>query len=222
MGTYADMRARIADELANDGAITTAQINNAIQSSIADYEGEGFWFNEAVATFSTVASQELYTASDLSDIPNIIRILSMRVANSGAYTSYINGVENDTIEEVQDGSVKGAPIYYSRFANQIRLYPIPTSAQVIKISYTNRLPTLVNDSDTNAWTETCEELIRQAAKKRLCLDILQNDEGAARCAVLEKTAYEGIRKENRLRQPQQFLRTNVPSSRRTFNINAGW
>ena len=221
-GTYADMRSRIADELVNDGDITTAQINNAIQSAIADYAAEQFWFNEAVGTFSTVSSQELYTSTDLADIPTMIKVLSMRIANTGTYTSYINGIANDTIEDMQDGSIRGAPQYYSRFANKIRLYPIPNAVYSIKISYIATLATLSADADTNSWMTDGEEVIRQAAKKRLATDILADDALAQRCAVMEDKAYDGLRMENRNRRAQPLMRTELPLSRSSFNINNGW
>jgi hypothetical protein len=212
MATYVDMRNRIADELANDGDITAAQINNAIKDSIKDYEADGFWFNQKVATFSTVAAQELYGAAALADIPNMVRISSMRIPLTEGIGS-IEGVANETIEDVQDGSVTGTPRLYSRFENQIRLYPIPEAVQSIKVSYIYKLAELSADGDNNAWTSDCEELIRQAAKKRLCANILLSDEMAARYAVFEKQAYDGVRKENRLREPQQYLRADLPFGR---------
>lgn len=222
MATYSDMRTRIADELANDGDISSSQINNAILSTIADYSGEPFWFNQASSTFNTVASQENYSSSDLAAIPNIIKLLSMRINGSGTYTSYINGIDNDAIEDVQDGTVRGAPQYYARFENKIRLYPIPDAAYTIRIAYITTLATLSADSDTNAWTTDAEELIRQGAKKRLAADILQSDDIANRCARMEQEAYDGLRMENRNRRSQQFLRTDIALPRRTFNINSGW
>jgi hypothetical protein len=222
MATYGDMQTRIADELANDGGITTAQIQKAILTTIADYAGEQFWFNEAVGTFNTVAAQELYTSTDYADIPNIIKVISVRLATSGSYNGYINGVTNDSIEDMQDGSISGAPQYYSRFANKLRLYPIPNAVYSIKLSYITTLTALSADADTNAWTNDAEEVIRQGAKKRLAADILASDEIANRCAAMEAKAYEGLRAENRNRRSQQFLRTEVPGTRRTFNIYSGW
>lgn len=221
MSTYGAMTSRIADELVNDGDISTVQIQRAIQTAIADYAGEQLWFNEAVSTFSTVASQELYTSADLAAIPTIIKVLSMRIANSGAYTAYINGINNDNIEDMQDGSITGAPEYYSRFANNLRLYPIPDAVYSIKISYIATLATLSADADTNAWMTDGEEVIRQAAKKRLAMDYLADDALAQRCAVMERAAHDGMRQENRNRRSQQLLRTEI-NNRRTFNINAGW
>lgn len=221
MSTYGAMQTRIADELVNDGDITTAQIKNAIQTAIADYAGEQFWFNETVGTFSTVASQELYTSVALSDIPTIIKILSLRIANTGSYATYINGVTNDTIEDMQDGTLFGQPRFYSRFANKIRLYPIPDAVYSMKISYISTLTALSADADTNAWMTDGEEVIRQAAKKRLATDILADDALAQRCAVMEDKAYDGLRMENRNRRSQQLMRTEI-ANRRTFNINSGW
>jgi hypothetical protein len=65
-------------------------------------------------------------------------------------------------------------------------------------------------------------MIRQGAKKRIALDILASDQIAQRCAVMEKEAYQGLRSENRNRRGAQFLRTELPMTRRTFNINTGW
>ena len=222
MATYLDMQTRIADELINDGDISTAQIKNAIQSTIADYAGEGFWFNEATATLNTVANQELYSSADLSAIPDIIKIISLRIVNSGTYTTYINGITNDQIEDIQDGTLFGQPELYSRFANKIRLFPIPDAVYALKLSYISTLATLSADADTNAWMNEAEEVIRQGAKKRLATDILHSDEIAQRCAVMENKAYDGLRMENRNRRPQNFLRTELPLPRRGFNINSGW
>jgi hypothetical protein len=221
-GTYADMRARIADELANDGDISTSQINNAIQSTIADYSGEAFWFNEATSTLNTVANQETYGTADWSAIPNIIRINTIKVITSGASGYNLSSLMNDQIEDIQDGTVKGRPEYYARYANQIRLYPIPDAVYSIRFTYISTLSTLSADGDTNSWMTDGEELIRQGAKKRLAADILMSDEIANRCAAMEKEAYDGLRQKNRNRRSQQFLRTELPNFRDTFNIYRGW
>jgi hypothetical protein len=77
MSTYGTMKTRIADEFVNE-SITTAQIENAIKSAVKHYEREAFWFNQKVGTFATVAAQEYYTTAANADIPDIVRIDSMR------------------------------------------------------------------------------------------------------------------------------------------------
>lgn len=219
MTTYNDMRVRIADELVNE-SITTAQISAAIKSAVKHWERKPFWFNQKVGTFSTVASQELYTSTDLADIENMIRIDSMLVTSSG-FKSRVRGVDNSAIEDVQDGTVTGTPSMFSRYADKIRLYPIPDTVYTVTVSYLYKLATLTVNADTNAWTDECEEMIRNAAKRILATDILSADDMAARFATLEMKAYDHILAENRTRFPQTMLRTDVPPSSTSFNINSG-
>ena len=69
-------------------------------------------------------------------------------------------VENNMIEDVQDGTVTGEPEQYSRYADKIRLYPIPAAVYTMSMSYIYKLTELAQDADTNAWMTECEELIR--------------------------------------------------------------
>jgi hypothetical protein len=219
MTTYGDMQSRIADELI-DEAITTTHITRAIQTAIKHYQREPFWFNNRIATFATVADQEYYSSTDPADFENIVRIDAMSVANSTGSLAKMYGLENSLIEDVQDGTVTGIPKQYSRYANRIRLYPIPDDAYTITMRYIYKLDALSADTDTNAWVDECEELIRQAAKRVLCIDVLMADDMAARFATIEKIAYDRIRKEDKDRRPQQFLRTDLGAAR-AYNINLG-
>jgi hypothetical protein len=218
MTTYATMKTRIADEFVNE-SITTAQIENAIQSAIHHYEREAYWFNQKVGTFSTVANQETYTTAANADIPYIVRIDNMRSSEGNV----LRGVSNDHIEEMQDGSVIAPPGFFSRYSTVIRLYPIPDAVYTITMRYIYKLAVLSDGTDTNAWVDDCEELIRQAAKRILSTDILHADDMAQRYAELERVAYERIRRENKERNPQKFLRADgIPVSPNSFDINRGW
>src|SRR5712671_2258120 len=79
--SYLDMQMRIADEV-QDGNIT-ANIKSAIQDAIKLYRGTRFYFNQKTASFNTVANQEYYDGSALSDIPNLIEIESAVISNTG-------------------------------------------------------------------------------------------------------------------------------------------
>ncbi len=219
MTTYAIMQARLADELINE-SITTTHITRAIQTAIKHYEREPFWFNNRIATFATVADQEYYTSTDPEDFENIVRIDAMQVTNSASSLCKMYGVENSIIEDSQDGTVTGIPKQYSRYANRIRLYPIPDNTYTVTMRYIYKLAALSADTDTNAWVDECEELIRQAAKRVLAVDVLMADDMAARFATIEKIVYDRIRKEDKERRPQQFLRTDLGAAR-AYNINQG-
>ena len=220
MPTYSDMRARIADELANDGDISTNQINYAIQDAIKLYERRPWWFNQKIATFSTVAAQEYYTSADLADIPNIVQIDNAVVSNNG-YKTPLRAVDYSTIDDIQDGSVTAEPACFCVYQQSIRLYPIPDAAYTVTLSYVYRLTTLSADSDSNAWTNDAEELIRQCAKRRIALNYLESEEVAARFATLEREAYSEMMAENRRRRPNTLLQVPVMLAPDSFNIYTG-
>jgi hypothetical protein len=160
MTTYATMRARIADEMANDGALTTNQINNAIQSAIKSYEREEWWFNVRSVFFDTIPNGEIYGSSPLDTFNDMIDVKAISCGASGTDKRPLRAVANSFIEDVQDGSVVGEPEYYTRVANRIRFYPIPNAVYRINLTYVFKLATLVEDEDTNFWVDECEELIR--------------------------------------------------------------
>lgn len=212
MTTYAIMRARIAEELI-DSAITTSHINSAIQTAIKHYERKPWWFNQKVGTFATVADQELYTSSDLADIPNMVIIQSIVLGASSTTKSPLRGLDNSTIDDMQDGSITGEPEFYSRYADKIRLYPIPSAVYTTTVSYVYKLTALSADGDTNSWVDECEELIRQASKRILATDVIHVDELATRYVALENAAHDNLRNEYRTRMAQQYLRVDWPFGR---------
>lgn len=220
MATYSDMRARIADELANDGDITSAQINYAIQDTIKVYERRSWWFNTNVGTFTTVANQEYYTATDWPAITDAVQIDAMTVTYNGVKTS-VMPVDFDSIDEIQTNYAISIPRNYAYYDQSIRMYPIPSGAYTITVAYVMRLTTLSADSDTNAWTTEAEELIRQGAKRRIALNYLSSEEVAARYAGLEREAYTMMLAEQRSRQPNTLLRTSTVMSPKRFNIISG-
>jgi hypothetical protein len=220
MTDYATMRTRIADELANDGDITSAQINYAIQDTIKQYERRPWWFNQKTATFSTVDGQEYYSSSDLSDIPDIVQIIAATVTNN--LKGPLKAVDYLTIDDEQDGSVEGEPRVFAYFKENIRLYPIPDAVYTITLSYIYRLTALSADGDSNAWTTDAEELIRSGAKRRIALNYLESEVVAARFAVMEREAFTEMLAENRRRWPNTVLRPPAMLPPNTFNINRGW
>ena len=221
MTDYATLRNRIADELANDGDITTAQINYAIQDTIKFYERKPWWWNQKVATFSTVNGQEYYGSAALADIPNIVQVISATLT-ADSLKEPLKAVDYESIDDEQDGSVVGDPRVFAVFKEEIRLYPIPTAVQTVTLSYIYRLTALSADSDSNAWTTDAEELIRQGAKRRIALNYLNSEEIAARVSVLEREAYTELIAENRRRRPNTVLRVPEMLPHSTFNITRGY
>lgn len=199
MTDYATMQTRIADELVNE-AITTAQIQNAIKSAIAFHERRPFWFNMKRTTFTTVSGQDYYTNTEISDLNDILGIISVHCTSSGV-DYQLRHVGPHVIDALQSGSVSGRPVMYSRFNDQVRLYPEPDAAYVMPVRYTYKLTELSLDADTNAWTNECEELIRQGAKRILCTDIIAAPDMAKTHADVEAVVLSRLVDEQSQRFP---------------------
>jgi hypothetical protein len=216
---YAQLQARIADEVMRSDL--TSQIAYAIADAIRHYERRRFYFNQKVASFATVAGQEYYGASDLADIPSLVAIDDMKILIDTA-TYALTPMDFGTMDGLQTGAVKADPLSYAYYAQQIRLYPMPSGVRTITMAYVCRLSTLSSGSDANAWTTDAETLIRQRAKRMLNLDVVKDDAEAARAGQLEAEALAELLAETRRRISDGVLRTDLPQRRQRFNIVAGW
>lgn len=179
MGTLADLKSRIALELARTDL--SAQIANAINDAIKFYGRERFWFNQSRnITFITVDGQDAYGATDQVLIPNLIKIDDIFFSDEKYPLDRYSATD---FEMLTGGSTaNGRPCAYTYTDNQIFLYPTPNAAYTLRLYAHYRLPVLA-DGDTNAWTDDAEELIRTHAKQILYLDSLEDDQGAARMGV---------------------------------------
>jgi hypothetical protein len=195
MTTYATMRTRILDEMVNE-SLTTAQVNAAIQSSIAHYQRMRFYFNESRAeTFVTVASQEFYGTSDNTNIPNLSKIDRLVISVNG--TRYPLTVENwEWFENMSSTTTAlGQPTEYCYYAQQLRLYPIPDGAYTVRISGLVRFAALSADGDSNAWMTDGETLIRGRSKWDLAMNVCYSPEIESSAAELEASALRALNSE---------------------------
>lgn len=178
MGTLLALKTRIATDLTRDDL--TDQIANAVSDSIKFYERQRFWFNTTRnLTFNTVIGQTAYVAADLAAIPNLIRIDAIYLTQNSSVFA-LDRYEPNDFEILENGSTgPGKPDAFTYVDQSIRLWPVPVAVYAMRIHALYRLPTLA-DGETNAWTDTAEELIRSHAKMLLFMDLLEDDEGATR------------------------------------------
>lgn len=206
MGTLADLKSRIALELARTDL--NAQIANAVGDAIKFYGSERFWFNQSRSiTFPTVSGQQAYGATDQALIPSLIKIDDIYF-NTEKYP--LDRYSATDFEFLTGGSTaNGKPYAYTYTDNQIFLYPTPNDAYTMRVYAHYRLPTLADDG-ANAWTDDAEELIRTHAKQLLYLDPLEDDQGATRMGVKLPDLLAALRAETSSRmgtgriRPTQF------------------
>lgn len=182
MGTYLDLQNNIASDLSRTDL--TAQIKSAIGDAIEQYANSRFYFNVTRSlTFNTVVGQRAYGASDLAQIPNIIGIDTMFLFDGGRPLE-MDKYEADEFEWLQSTSTgNGRPCAYTYIDSQILVWPLPVAVYPIIPHMHYLLNPLVNDTDSNAWTNDAEKLIRCHAKLLLYANVLEDTDGMQRMQV---------------------------------------
>lgn len=183
---YGAMQHQVADELGDrtdllqplgDSGLTLSPIQNAIQSAIAKWEREPFYFNEyyAINLFNTAADQEFYSVADEAAIALMPKITRIHIlVNNNRFTIYQRTWQYLEDISVNPSVVTSIPVDYAYFAEQVRLYPIPDGSYPLTMNGNNRLTALVNAADANAWTEDAYDLIRSEAKLILAQEVLHD------------------------------------------------
>lgn len=184
--TYGRLQERVANEVL--GAITTTDVQEAIQDAIEYFSSEDLYFNSiryfgnlsgSSSQLVTVAGKEFYSYPDLHILANMPHIMKgMIFAFNNRFPLICR-----TPQWIDDQSIsptwQGLPTDFATYPNgMLRLYPIPNQAYQVILEGTIRLPPLSDDADFNVWTNRGANLIRYDAKRRLFTD-LTRDEGQA-------------------------------------------
>lgn len=173
------MQDRIADEL--DRADLTNQITRAIKTAIAFYERRPFYFNEQrTISFATIDGQEYYGSAEDSDIPNLLSIEHLKIAETASNKYDLERKPFEELAAYSSGTTEdeGKPVWYAYYGKQIRLYPIPDASYSIYGAGIIALADLSATTDTNAWMTDGEALIRARAKWDLYTHVIKEVESA--------------------------------------------
>lgn len=187
---YITLQRQIADECGDNQSLLTplsdaigllSPAQNAIQSAIAMWERETFYFNDlriqptVSSPLQTVYKQEFYGASDYVGLGTIAALKSVMVL-IGQNRYRLNPRDSNYMQDMSvNPENTGQPVDYSYDANQLRLYPIPDNVYPLGLTGTQRLSALVLDADSNAWTQDAYDLIRATAKLIIAREVI-NDE----------------------------------------------
>lgn len=177
MSTFAQIKAKVADDLDDTTGEYSSQIAAAVLKAIRYCERTAYYFNETRdITFSTVNGQQWYGASDNANIPTLVHIQAVWKEVSGQRAE-LGRETPEALEALSDNSAAtGEPYCYTYFGKRIRLYPVPgATAYTIRLQLgPYRLTALSVDGDTNVWTEDAQDLIVARAKYILYMDTLKD------------------------------------------------
>jgi hypothetical protein len=227
LSTYLEMQTRIADELARSDL--SSQIALEIQSAIDHYKRQRFWFNEGSATAMTtggVAGLAIAVPSDW------IELDEMTITDAG----YVHPMEKlawrDFLRKgYLDTTTSSRPEHWSYFRDQFYLGPCPDTAYTLTLYYVKALTALSADSDTNAWTEEAEALIRSRATAAVQVRYLRDDaaiadqrffmqSGQPFLNLFEQQAFDNLTMATHKRRKVGKLRTELGAAG-GFNIYTG-
>lgn len=175
MTTLAAMKARIAREVRRSNIGT--QISEAIDTAIAAYADDRFYFNETRSvSFSTVAGQEFYSATDEESLGRVRKIDYAKLF-IGDYPYHLTPETPERMEFLsQNGTQTGQPLTYCYYGRQFRLWPVPVESNTVRLGCVLDIPAPADDAEpNNPWMTDAERLIRSRAKLELARHVLVDD-----------------------------------------------
>jgi hypothetical protein len=182
MGTYLDLQTAIATDLTRTDL--TSQIKSAIVDAVRHYETSRFYFNVTRSlTFSTVIGQTAYGSAALAQIPDLIGLDTLFLFDASRPLE-LEKYEADEFEWLQSTSTgNGRPSAYTYIDSQILLWPTPAAVYTMRPHMHYKLTELSADTDTNAWTNDAEQLIRCHAKLLLYTNVIEDTDGMQRMSL---------------------------------------
>lgn len=203
MSDFQTLKARVADEMKR-GELTACAtaVQNAVLDAIAFYRSRRFPWNEFDGELKTTVASTTAVTLSTTAAPKIRDIDSIKITiNSRDYI--LKPRTWRELDAADSGQFFGYPEYYAIHANQIRMYPPPAGAYVLRLAGLQDLvePSAGSSADfSNAWTTDGEELIRLKAKANLFSNELRFAEEAEYMMNRAQRVYREITKETRGRQ----------------------
>lgn len=188
MTTFANVRARVADD--TQTTAMTSQISQQILLAIKHYRTFPFWFNEG----STTLSASLAYVALPSDYVSEVALYLTESSTDRRLTRM-------TAEEIftDRPSTGGRPTAYTIFGDRIEFNRSCDQVYTLPFKYIKELTVLSGDDDENEWLISGEDLIVYRAEKVLYDRVLKDKDEAARCAALEREAFNAINRYNQSR-----------------------
>jgi hypothetical protein len=178
MATLAELRDRIADELARPDL--GPQIARAVTSAIRHYRRRQFNFNEGRTVVMTTPDTEFYRLDDMRRVDTIQR-------QAGGFP--LRRVSAEAIEYLQTGQVVGEPTDWSWHGNVLRFYPRPNAIYALAVLGQTLEEPPSDPAYAGGWVNDAEELIRHRAKADVLANyIRENPEELALARAQEREA----------------------------------
>lgn len=198
MATLAQIRSRISRKLQdpNNTANSESVVDEEINRAVRYYQSDNFGFNERLININTVQGQQRLTGIP-TDLVKELEVGGLILRDDQVRINLIKLHPNDFAE--RDDDQTGRSYYYTYRDQSYDLLPTPNNVYEIKFRYLQEYADLVNDSDTNDFTEKAEDLLMLHVIAKMYAEDKQDAQLAS--------YYEGLRREelNKLRDRTDSL-----------------
>lgn len=154
-------------------AVDVSDVQGAINDAIAYWKFRRFWFNE-VNDSATLTSQN-------ASFPYPANFLVPALDDDGFNIQYgnvrypLSKIDEGQYDSLYLSNGYGLPVWYARLGNsEYQCYPIPDQNYTVNRHYLSDYPALVNDSDTNDFTNFATRLIELWALANLITELRQD------------------------------------------------
>jgi hypothetical protein len=193
MAVYLDLQNQIANDLRRSNL--GPEIASAILDAIRDHSAERFYFNETRSyTLSLVVGQDEYEIAEQAPVAEFIKIDWINAQIGSVWVNIVRQ-SADEIEQLQQTTSSGQPSQWAYYANKIRIFPTPDAIYDLRIAGHYRLIELVDNQDSNVWTNVAKNLIRYSTLKRLFAYPIRDIQQSQLAEAAEVRELEYLRRE---------------------------
>lgn len=204
MATLQQIRERVSRKLqdANNTSRSVEVVDEEINRSIRYYQNYRFWFNDKETTITLVAGQQL-VPNIPTDVISELQVNGLMLIDAQVKIDLIKLHPDDFFDRDQDQT--GRPYYYTYRNNEYLLLPIPQRAYELKFRYLEKYADLVDNSDTNDFTDNAEDLIMLHTLKNMYAEDKQDPSLAGAYGDLERSELRALEERSGNRNSSGYL-----------------
>jgi hypothetical protein len=158
MATLEQIRNRVARKSQDSDftALSASVVDSEINRAIRFYQNKQFWFNEDKTDITLTAGSNVVPNLP-SDLISELQVNGLTLIDQQVKIDLKKIATNLFME--RDFDQTGRPYCYTYRNQEYLLLPTPQEAYVLEFRWLKLYPDLVNDSDTNDFTDNAEDLI---------------------------------------------------------------
>jgi len=195
MATLKQIRDRVARKSQDSDftSLSASVVDSEINRAIRFYQNKQFWFNEDLVTITLTAGDNVVPSLP-SNLINELQVNGLTLIDNQVRIDLKKIATNIYVERNFDQT--GRPDSYTFRDNQYLLLPTPQEAYPLEFRWLKKYDDLVNDSDTNDFTDNAEDLIMMHTLKNIYAEDKEDTERGMYYQTLEDNEFKALQTRN--------------------------